>query len=258
MGKLININEIANRITYHIRKLFIEHQEELRTRNSEETIKLDEMVQGLMEAIDNMNKISDKQEWIKAFGEIEKNYFNKYRPTMNVDGSFRSDNVVLSEQNIDELMGLVKESIGTVRLEELPRDVINVSGFVRETLRNLRRKIEEQEEGPDKKDKIEKIDKYLVYYMSLGDVGVTNNDVIYSTIGEGKFFEMKRLVSDDILLSVGMDGTIKIDKGAITMETLTRESLEDKITTSELSEFESSNKQQLESKTDVKGENRDD
>jgi len=205
-----------------------------------------------------MNKISDKQEWIKAFGEIEKNYFNKYRPTMNVDGSFRSDNVVLSEQNIDELMGLVKESIGTVRLEELPRDVINVSGFVRETLRNLRRKIEEQEEGPDKKDKIEKIDKYLVYYMSLGDVGVTNNDVIYSTIGEGKFFEMKRLVSDDILLSVGMDGTIKIDKGAITMETLTRESLEDKITTSELSEFESSNKQQLESKTDVKGENRDD
>ena len=31
--------------------------------------------------------------------EIEKNYFNKYGPTMNGDGSFRSDNIVLSEQN---------------------------------------------------------------------------------------------------------------------------------------------------------------
>ena len=68
----------------------------------------------------------------------------------------------------------------------------------------------------------------------------------------------KYILSFDTLLSVGNDGMVEIDKNAITMETLTSESLKDKITTSDLSELENIEQQDLVSKTNDKGESRDD
>ena len=65
----------------------------------------------------------------------------------------------------------------------------------------------------------------------------------------------KYILSFDTLLSVGNDGMVEIDKNAITMETLTSESLKDKITTSELENIE---QQDLVSKINDKGESRDD
>lgn len=209
----MNNNQIIDRIIEHLRTQFMEHQEELKSRSPEDTIALDNMIEDYIIEWEQVKRIEDGNHKLKAIKCIYDKYDNKYGPKEVGYMEQISDSIVLSEQNIDEIMSLEREALSIFRLEE--RRSLSAAQFLEDGLIKLKKYLQLQPDSFEKSEKIAQIEKYLSYLgMSMGQVGVEGS--VMCDIGEGATFRMSKCagIMEDI------EPLLSIENGCITIDTL--------------------------------------
>jgi len=197
----------------YLRRDFENHQKELRELQemqggeSADIISFDELMPMYTELDDKAWELQtgpEKDEIVRKLNHYEAHYGGPYHNDEGIVG----DRVLLSDQNMEELFGLVRESLETNGFGGIPMDVSS-NGLVKVALLNLSNSPTVKED-PEKNNKLK---KYL-NYIGLGDsVGQTN---------EGRFYRFSTGYFDDLIqiytgpkpktvFLMKKDGTVTID-----------------------------------------------
>ena len=204
---------VAQKVTYYLRQELLLHQINLRENGTQGTISLDEFIEHFIAETNRLEQMPEGPERDEGYSKLQK-YKYKYASLLH------GDKIILSEQNMDELMELVSESIETLGgLGGLTGSSTAVF-FMRGRLYELRDKITKEPDSPDKFEKLKKIEKYMEYVYLNDRIGLEPRTKLLRYEQGGYYGGSGFSITQDpktpydrsrSLFSIEMDGTVTKD-----------------------------------------------
>lgn len=181
---------IADKFIGVLRQELLQHQLELREYDGK-VISLEEFMKKYMELKKAFEEANDGIQKEEAQEKLNA-YISKYAP-QNMD-----DVILLTEDNIDELLGMLKEEIESnpLHLHGDGASCCGMMSFIASKLEDLKLGLEKQD---DSSEKIKRLNMYLEYLnlsytrgttMYCLENDETNQEIAYITCGLKRFFEM--------------------------------------------------------------------
>lgn len=205
---------LAKKVTDYIRLELLKHQKDLQSQENGNTIQLEKFVKTYNDLKDSVTKIpygdsERKEEREEALRKINA-YEYKYKGN-GIDD--KGDSIVLSEQDINELIKLIQESIETLGFSG-SASFSNATVFMQSTLLDLVNSIDGKSDLPSNLEKREEANKYITYLKSNGSfipTGLSSSEqnLIYS-YGYGNAFQISS--PEKVLFRMEKDGTISIEE----------------------------------------------
>lgn len=198
---------VAQKATYYLRQELLLHQMSLKENDTQNCITFDEFIENFIRDKNKANSMPEGPERNESFKKLMQ--YKQYIETP------QGDRILLSEQNLDELMSLVTESIETLGGVGGNTGSASPIFFMRGRLMDLEDKISKEPDSPEKLEKLEKINRYMTYLYLDTRIGLEPNAKFLSYEQAGIFggnaFQISQYDPKIIFFGIKMDGTVTRD-----------------------------------------------